>query len=112
MAIGAITVLEKSSALGGHRADLISFAGDGAYPTGGTAAFQAAVRAALGVGSVEIVACLPQDCGGYSPCYDKANDKLKVYYNDYDAVADGPDIQVPNTTNLSAVTFRLLVLSK
>jgi len=112
MAIGAITVVEKSAARGPFNADLISFAADGAYPTGGTAAFQAAVRAALGKGAVEILAVIPQDCGGYHPCYDKANDKLKAYYSDLDAVADGPDIQVPNATNLAAVTFVVLVISK
>jgi len=112
MAIGAITVLEKSSADGPFHVDLLSFAADGAYPTGGTAAFQAAVRTALAKGAVELVAVVPQDCGGYTVCYDKANDKLKVYYNDYDAVADGPDIQVPNATNLAAVTFVVMAISK
>lgn len=112
MAIGAITVLEKSHAGGPLRADLISFAADGSYPTGGTAAFEASVRAALDVGAVDVLGVCPQDCGGYQVVYDRANDKLKVYQGDNDNASDAPGVQVPNTTNLAAVTFVLLVLSK
>lgn len=111
MAIGAITVLKKADAFGEMNADLVSFAGDGAYPTGGTA-IEAALRTALSKGTVDVFAVIPQDCGGYWPVWDEANNKLKVYYHDYDAVADGPGIEVPNTTNLSAVTFKLVVISK
>lgn len=112
MALGAITVSERVDIGGFARMDLLSFAGDGSYPTGGTAAFQAAVRTALGVGNLEVVGVIPQDCGGYNAIYDKAADKLKVYYGDNDNSADGPQVQVPNTTSLSGVTFRVLVLSK
>lgn len=112
MAIGTITVAEKTAAEGPVRHDLISFLGDGSYPTGGTAAFQAKVRAALGGMNVEVVAVYPQDCGGYMPCYDKTNDKLKVFYVDNNNASDGPQIEVPNTTNLSGVTFNVVVLSK
>jgi hypothetical protein len=103
MAIGAITVLEVTAGDGPLRADLISFAGDGAYPTGGTANFQTLVRNALGKGRVEIIAVLGQDCGGRTPVYDKALDKLKVY--------NGTS-EISNATDLSATTFRLVVLSK
>lgn len=111
MAIGTITVVKK--ALGGSvlRMDTLQFAADGAYPTGGTAAFETAVRDALDVGSVDVLGIIPNDCGGYVPVYDQANDKLKVYYSNSDA-ADGPLIEVPNTTNLSGVTFNLVVVSK
>lgn len=112
MALGAITVVENVVADGPVRMDLLSFAADGAYPTGGTAAFQAAVRTALAKGNLELVAVIPQDCGGYGVCYDKANDKLKCYTGDNDNVADGPQVQVANAANLSAVTFKVLVLSK
>lgn len=90
----------------------LSFAGDGAYPDGGTAAFEAYVQAAIGTakGSVDLLAIVADDCGGYVPVYDRANDKLKVYYADYDAVADGALIEVPDTTNLSGTTFNLLAI--
>lgn len=112
MAIGAITVVERVD-IGGHaRMDLLSFAGDGAYPTGGTAGFQAAVRSAVGAGNLELVGVLPQDCGGYHVAYDKAADKLKVYHGDNDGGADGPGVEVPNAADLSAVTLRLLAITK
>jgi hypothetical protein len=88
--------------------NLVSFAGDGSYPTGGTAGFQATVRA-LFKDAREIVGIEAQDCGGYVPVYDKAADKLKVYQC---AGSAAPMSEVPNATNLSAVTFRVLVRSK
>ncbi len=111
MALGTITVGVKEHAPGHMRMDLMSFAGDGSYPTNGTAAFQASVRAALGVGNVEVLAVIPQDCGGYVPCYDKAADKLKVYYSNSDS-SDGPLIEVPNATSLSGVTFKVMIVSR
>lgn len=87
----------------------ISFPGDDSYPTGGTANFEAAVQSALSL-EVDLIAILPNDCGGYVPVYDDVNDKLKVYYADYDAVADGALIEVANATNLSGTTFNVVVL--
>ncbi len=112
MALGTATLVDAT----GHsrRAcfiDSLSFAGDSAYPTGGTAAFEAYVKAKLAVGAIDVVACVGQDCGGYVPCYDKTADKLKVFYSNSDS-ADGPLIEVTDTTNLSGVTFHVLVLSK
>lgn len=103
MALGLITVLEVSAGDGPLRADLISFPGDNAYPTGGTTNFQALVRAALGKGRIEIIGVVGQDCGGRTPVYDKALDKLKVY--------NGTS-EVSNASDQSAVTFRMIVLSK
>jgi len=112
MAIGAITTTEQTPTNGPQRMDAISFAGDGAYPTGGTAAFQTTLRAALGVGNVDVVAVIPIDCGGYVPAWDNATGKLKVYHGNNDGGADGPLVEVPNATDLSAVTFKVLVVSK
>lgn len=88
--------------------DLISFAGDSSYPTGGTAAFEASVQAIIGA-SRDIVACIGQNCGGYYPVYDRANDKLMVY-----ATGNGNKAvftECDNATNLSGTTFKLLVIS-
>lgn len=90
--------------------DRLSFAGDATYPTGGSA-FLAKFQTKCGAGR-EILAIVPGDCGGYHVAYDHSSGKLKVYYSDLNAVGDGPDIEVPNATDLSAVTFNLLVLSK
>jgi hypothetical protein len=91
--------------------DLVSFAGDGAYPTGGTAAFQTTFRTKV-KSAREILAVIPQDCGGYVPCYDKTNDKLKVYFANNDGGADGPLIEVTSAADLSAITFNVLVVSR
>lgn len=105
MALGAATVAHRVNP-GDQKVyfDVISFAGDGAYPTGGTAAFEAFVIAAVGSGARDVVAIVPLDCGVYRPVYDYAANKLKVQTEAFAEVA--------NTTNLSATTFRLLVISK
>lgn len=87
----------------------VSFAGDGAYPGGGTPGFQASMREAVAKGAIEVMAVVPIGaCGGYVPVYDRANDKLMVFEANSDA-ADGP-LQESTTANLSGITFKLLVL--
>lgn len=103
MALGTITILEVSAGDGPLRADLVQFAGDGAYPTGGTANFQALLRTALGKGHVEIIGVITQNSGGKQLAYDKANDKLIVY--------SGAS-EVANASDQSGTTFRAVVLSK
>lgn len=114
MAIGAITLAEKAGDHGPVFHDVISFAGDGAYPTGGTAAFLAAFQAKVpGKGARDILAIVKAGpCGGYEPVWDNANAKLMVYFADANNAADAPSVEVPNATDLSGVTFRVLVISK
>lgn len=83
----------------------LSFPGDDSYPTGGTAAFQDFVRAAVGGRAVEVIDVIAGDCADNVPYYDKANDKLKVR-----VLSTGAE--VANTTNLSGVTFNLTALCK
>lgn len=110
--IGAITIVRKSGQDGSPAfKDVLAFNGDAAYPTGGTPLFQELVRARFG-DRREVIAVFPQDCGGYTCAYDKTNDKLKVYYGDFNNASDGPMIEVPNTTNLSAVVFHVVVDSE
>ena len=111
MALGTITVVNKSQISGTLNHDQIQFAGDGAYPANGTPNFQTLVRAALGKGNVTVLYVVPGDCGGYVPVYDAAADKLKVYYSDSNNASDGPMIENA-TANLSGVTFRVVVVSK
>jgi hypothetical protein len=111
MAIGAITVVNKSQITGPLNIDQISFAGDATYPANGTPGFQALVRAALGKGNVTILYIVPQDCGGLVPVYDNVGDKLKVYYSDNNNASDG--VLIENiATDLHLTTFKLAVLSK
>jgi hypothetical protein len=93
-------------------ADYITAVGPTTYPAGGTTGFAAVVAAAVGKGTVTVIAVLDSDCGGYHPVYDVAADKLKLYYIDNNNTSDGVMIEVPNTTDLSAVTFKMTVLSK
>lgn len=89
--------------------DFITFTGDSAYSSGGTAAFTAFVRAFFGDNRT-VVGVISQDCGGYFPVYVPTTDKLKVF----EAAAQNAS-QVPgaeyNGSDLSAVTFNMLVLS-
>jgi hypothetical protein len=82
--------------------DPVTFHGDNTYPTGGTVGFQGLVRALFG-DNRSVAAVIAQDCAGYRVTYDVASDRLKVL------VAAGTE--VPNTTDLSAVVFNLLVIS-
>ncbi|MDQ3268254.1 MAG: hypothetical protein M3P47_05980 [Pseudomonadota bacterium] len=105
MALGAATVANRVN----HGAekvyfDVISFAGDGSYPTGGTAAFEAFVIAAVGRGALDVVAVLSADCGVYRAVYVPSTDKLKVLTE--------ANAEVANATNLAATTFNLIVISK
>lgn len=87
--------------------DVISFAGDGAYPTGGTLGFGAAVSAAT-KSTRKILAVIAQDCGGYLVSYNQATDALKVWKGN----GTNAGQEVANAANLSAVTFNVLVISK
>lgn len=71
---------------------------DSSYPTGG--------EATTGISDLfaEVLYVNLSPKSGYTFEYDYTNNKILAYYADYDAVADGALIQVPNTTNLSTVT--------
>lgn len=69
---------------------------DSSYPTGGEAVD------VTGNQSFEVL--VAQSKAGYVFSWDRANQKLLAYHGDNDNVADGPLVQVPDTTNLSAVT--------
>lgn len=104
MALGTATAVAKqgrdpSQALGLF---LLAFAGDGAYPSGGTASFQDYVRAAIGQNCTVLGVVDVALNATYYPVYDSLNDKLKVYVR-----ATG----VENATaDISAQLFRVLVI--
>ncbi len=82
----------------------ISFAGDGNYGAGGTPDFEAAVQKAVGA-AVEVMAIIQIDGNAtYMLEYVKATDCLKAFVR---------TTGVENATaNISAQTFRVLVLCK
>lgn len=75
---------------------------DSSYPIGG----EAISAKELGLEVIEFVN--PSPASGYVFEFDHTNKKLKAFYADYDAAADGALIEVPDTTDLSAVTVRLV----
>lgn len=84
---------------------VISFDGDDAYPTGGSAAFQTAVRALLDRNIVILGIMDYSDNGSYLCRYDRSSDKLKVY-------AMGSGSEVANATDLSGTNFKLGIFHK
>lgn len=101
MALGAITVADQANSDGTQFTDVVSFAGDDSYPTGGSAfdaLFKAAVKhdrkimSAFGYGADNTVEYIP------------STGKLKA------RAAGGAE--VANATNLSAATFRVTVISR
>lgn len=112
MALGTITVAVSAGAAPSAPtfADRISVPLDNSYPTGGYAfdvAFQQKVKATR-----KPLGFIAGDCAGYFPVYDPAAGKLKIYYIDNNNAADGPMIEVPNATDLSAITLNMVVLSQ
>jgi len=105
MALGAAVLTDDAGSLRASFAQRMTIVGDDAYPTGGTLEFaETYLLAELGV-STTIVgvsgygftgAALTHFCR-----YDAANDALLVY------VLAGT--QVPNATDISGVTFDLVV---
>ncbi len=106
MALGAMTNdKEHLSNPGPMGLARLSFAGDGAYPTGGTAGFQALVRTLLKKPGLEVIDVISGDCGDNLVHYDKANDKLKQR-----VISTGAE--AANASNQSGVTLRCTVLYK
>lgn len=71
---------------------------DDSYPTGGEALDLSNFFSRI----ISFIAFEPT--AGYIFIYDRTNKKVKVYYADYDAGADGALIEVADTTDLSALT--------
>lgn len=105
MSLGTLTVTQvKKSAHTNLFIDDVSVPGDGAYPTGGTAAFTTSLRA-ITKDQREVLSIVDQGANAtYYPVYDKANDKLKIFVR-----ATG--VEVANAVDLSATTFKLCVMS-
>lgn len=100
MALGAATVGGRFCHDGRPALlDIISFAGDGAYPAGGTPNFRAYAQQAVGRGHLDIVGVVALK--GPHVYYDRINDKLQVFSSG-STEASGSQ---------SGTTFELLVIS-
>ncbi len=111
MALGTATVVRRAEAGGSGtlRADVLTFAGDGAYATaaGGTPNFQAFVRTAVARGSLTIVAVIGGETGGYVVAYDVVNDGLRLY----EAGADAAALDEVADGDQSGIAIQVTVLS-
>lgn len=84
----------------------LDIAFDNSYPTGGEP-FDAAAEV-RSKGNFDktptVIGVMIESKGGYVFTYDRANAKILAYYGDYDPAAAAPLAEVPNETNLAAVT--------
>lgn len=94
MAIGQITSLDNSGSvpLAPTFSDRIKFAGDGAYPAGGTVGFQALFNKITG-DNRKPIAVIAQDCGGYQVSYNEVAGSALAAAGTY-ALVDGQTITV------------------
>jgi hypothetical protein len=98
-----VTPIFSGSLLGAkQRISVTTVTGDSSYETGGEA------LTANQLGLSRITALVPVPNTGYIPVWDAANSKLKIFYGDNNNASDGPLIEIPNATDVSAVTFTVL----
>lgn len=113
MALGTITAVTQSGQAPGNAQfkDIVTVVLDNSYPTGGYPGLQDKLRSLPGRQGRTIVSVKALDAAGYLVGWDAANSKLKLYHFDYDAVADGAAIQVPDTTAIGSPTLSLEIES-
>ena len=90
-----------------YRHDVLEFAGDGAYPAGGTPDFEVLVQDALGA-KVRVVSVESIDLTGYMLRYDITNDKLVTMHF---PTSQGPAVE-DTTANQSGRTYQVIVRSR
>lgn len=105
MALGVLTLTSNEIAKPSATlyVDEISFAGDSAYPTNGTAGFQALFQALVKCGRTVIAVIDITGAADYL-VYDTANDKLKAFVR-------STGLEVGNGVDTSGITFKVAVLS-
>jgi hypothetical protein len=107
MALGLLTSVNAAAAQGPIFYDTVTLVGDATYPTGGSTGLQAKLQTLRGDGRV-IITAIMTDGAGYLVHYNNANDKLLFYVQD----AGGALADVANATDLSAVTVKMVIISK
>jgi len=104
--LAATVTIKDKFKLGNGFVVIADVAFDNSYPTGG----EEVLPEKFGINALDFVQAAPSS--GYVFQYDHTNKKLLAYYADYDAVADGALIQVPDTTNLSAIITRVMAIGR
>jgi hypothetical protein len=90
----------RQDLFGNSRVVIGTFTFDSSYATNGEACDP-------GLGTINL-AISDSSVSGYTFQYDYSNKKLKAFYADYDAGADGALIEVANAVDLSAVSVRMI----
>lgn len=106
MAIANQTKIAAAGVVPSHAlvAFRMSFDGDDAYATGGTANFSTVVHEAIEhKAPLTILGVVPENCGAYLPQYDKVADKLLVRQ-----LSDGAEVAA--AADLSGTSFTILVI--
>ena len=107
MALSFSTVKNLPKMKGGMRWRIVDVTFDDSYPTGG----EAVTAANFGLDTAIYGMFFCGTVAGCVPEWDNTNSKIKFYYADYDAVADGALIQLGSTSDLlDAGVLRILVL--
>jgi hypothetical protein len=88
--------LDKVSGVGRTTRGVLAF--DSLYPPNG----EPLTARQVGLSVIDKMHVEPKN--GYIFEFVRSTKKLKVYYADYDVVADGPLIEVPENTDLAALT--------
>lgn len=104
--MAATVTINQTSRLGDNmNVSFVSFAWDATYPAGG----EAVSANQLGMGTIYDVQAAPTS--GFIFEYVPSTGKIMAYYCDYDAVADGPliEIAVGDTAILTGVVTPLIV---
>ena len=114
----ALTITEiHRSVFGNKRVITADLDFDSSYPTGGEGltpadvalnGFDLVLTSAMSTsntGTVNTAADL-----GHSPTFDYTNNKILMTYSDLNGSADGPSIEVADTTNLTGVRVRALII--
>jgi len=114
----ALTITEiHRSVFGNKRILTADIDCDSSYPTAG----ESLTPTDVGMIGFDIVLLTPQSLSnttdedaagdlGFSPTFDYTNNKLIMTYSDLNGAADGPSIQVADTTDLTGVRVRALIV--
>ena len=77
---------------------------DNSYPTGG----YAIDFTSIGIRDVQFI--VVENTSGYDFAWDRVNKKLQAYQFNYPGAAAGPGTEVPNATDLSAISALGLIV--
>jgi hypothetical protein len=112
MAYTITKLADGDLSLGNLRGELVNLQpASSDYPTGGylIQGIGGATESTGNVGMDKVLAVLPVGGQqGYEPVWQPATSKLEMLYNG--SSAPGSNVQVPASTDLSALTFELLLL--